>query len=87
MVVPHVIDPESEYTVLVTTPDFFELNVRIGYIISLSDRFDLHLFAGVQNIFNSFQDDFDTGAERDAGYVYGPARPRTYFGGLKLHFE
>ena len=35
-------------------------------------------------IFNNYQDDFDLGAERDAGYVYGPLRPRTYFAGLKF---
>ncbi|WP_262713540.1 TonB-dependent receptor [Pedobacter aquae] len=39
---------------------------------------------GVQNIFNSFQKDFDTGPTRDSGYVYGPARPRTFYLGLKF---
>lgn len=87
MLVPHVIDPETEYTALKTTPDFFELNIRVGYAVAISEKFDIHVFAGVQNAFNSFQNDFDTGAERDAGYVYGPSRPRTYFAGLKLHFE
>ena len=27
--------------------------------------------AGVQNMFNSFQNDFDFGADRDSGYIYG----------------
>jgi outer membrane receptor for ferrienterochelin and colicins len=44
----------------------------------------LQLNGGVQNIFDSYQDDFDQGAMRDAGYVYGPTFPRTFFAGLKL---
>ena len=32
--------------------------------------------AGVSNIFNSYQNDFDTGRLRDSGYVYGPSLPR-----------
>ena len=43
-------------------------------------EFDL----GMKNIFNSFQDDFDRGAYRDAGWVYGPLNPRTIYFGVKL---
>jgi outer membrane receptor for ferrienterochelin and colicins len=39
---------------------------------------------GVKNIFNSYQDDFDTGPTRDSNYIYGPGTPRTYFIGLKF---
>ena len=39
---------------------------------------------GVQNVTNAFQKDFDIGVNRDAGYVYGPSRPRTYFLGLTI---
>jgi outer membrane receptor for ferrienterochelin and colicins len=44
----------------------------------------LQLHGGVQNIFNAYQRDFDQGHDRDAGYIYGPNRPRTVFLGLKL---
>ena len=40
--------------------------------------------AGVTNIFNSFQDDFDIGPGRDSDYVYGPDAPRAIFFGLKF---
>jgi outer membrane receptor for ferrienterochelin and colicins len=36
------------------------------------------------NIFNSFQKDFDTGADRDSGYIYGPMMPRSIYLGVKL---
>lgn len=42
--------------------------------------------AGVHNIFNAYQSDFDRGAKRDSGYIYGPGMPRSYFAGVKLSF-
>ena len=42
------------------------------------------VFAGVKNIFDQYQKDFDKGKDRDADYIYGPQHPRTYFMGLKL---
>jgi outer membrane receptor for ferrienterochelin and colicins len=84
MDVPHVIDPETEQTVIKSTPVFFENNIKISYNIKMKDDYRLQLFCGVQNIFNSYQRDFDTGMFRDAGYVYGPNRPRTVFFGVKM---
>ncbi|MCD4706321.1 MAG: TonB-dependent receptor [Candidatus Sabulitectum sp.] len=42
--------------------------------------------AGIKNITNEFQEDLDQGAERDAGYVYGPASPRKITLGVELGF-
>jgi outer membrane receptor for ferrienterochelin and colicins len=44
----------------------------------------LELNIGVQNILNSYQRDLDSGPERDAAYIYGPALPRTLIVGAKL---
>jgi outer membrane receptor for ferrienterochelin and colicins len=63
---------------------FFELNAKIAYTFRFNNRTDIELNAGVQNIFNSYQDDFDKGENRDAGYVYGPSKPRTISAGVKL---
>jgi len=87
MSVPHVIDPETERTVIKNTPTFFENNVKVAYTLQGKDNFKVQFFSGVQNIFNSFQNDFDLGSTRDAGYVYGPIRPRTIFVGLKFGFN
>lgn len=38
---------------------------------------------GIKNILGAYQDDFDRGPDRDAGYVYGPRMPRTAFVGVK----
>ncbi len=68
----------------VETQNFFDLNIKIAYSFQLSNNSTLQLNAGVQNLFNSYQSDFDKGAYRDAGYIYGPGLPRTFFFGIKL---
>ena len=70
--------------VTVTTPDFWDMGFKAAYDFKLYSSFFLQLNAGVQNIFNSFQNDFDSGADRDSGYIYGPTLPRTFFLGIKL---
>lgn len=62
---------------------FFDLGLRTNYNIKLNGA-RLQIFGGVKNIFNSFQSDFDLGPDRDPGYVYGPAQPRTIYIGLRF---
>ena len=69
------------------TPDFFNANVKVAYDFNLSRELVLQLQAGVQNIFNAYQKDFDKGPDRDSGYIYGPSTPRSYFFGVKLNFR
>ncbi len=66
------------------TPRFLDANFKFSYDIPLADNVFLQLNAGVQNIFNSYQKDFDKGVTRDAGYIYGPSLPRSLFVGAKL---
>jgi outer membrane receptor for ferrienterochelin and colicins len=66
------------------TPEFFDLNIKIAYDFKINLSGSLQLNAGVKNIFNAYQKDFDQGEFRDAGYIYGPGLPRTYFAGLKI---
>lgn len=68
----------------VMTPWFFDMGAKIAYEIPLYRLYTLEINAGVKNIFNAYQRDFDSGVERDAGYIYGPSLPRTYFFGLNL---
>jgi len=44
----------------------------------------MEFYGGVKNILNSYQSDHDFGINRDAGYTYGPMRPRTIYLGIKL---
>lgn len=68
----------------VKTTEFFDLGCKVSYDFQLSAATKLQFNAGVQNVFNSFQKDFDSGINRDAGYIYGPSLPRSYFMGLKF---
>ena len=68
------------------TPSFFDLSCKIAYNFTLSGNITLQLNTGMKNIFNSFQKDFDKGEFRDAGYLYGPTLPRTFYFGLKTSF-
>ncbi len=70
--------------VTVRTPDFWDMGFKASYDFRFYRSFSLQLNAGVQNLFNSFQNDFDSGPDRDSGYMYGPTLPRTLFVGLEL---
>ena len=69
-----------------TTPDFFDMNLKLAYDIPLFRTVTLQVNGGVQNLFNAYQSDFDKGGNRDAGYVYGPGSPRSYFIGCKISY-
>ena len=84
MLVPHVLEPATAYTVVKQTAFFADLALFVEKQWALAPRMRLESSFGIQNIFNSFQRDLDTGAERDAGYVYGPMRPRTLTMSLRL---
>ena len=73
--------PEDEE---VETPVFFEWDLKLCYDIPLYKYYTLEINAGVKNILDHFQRDIDKGMDRDAGFVYGPAAPRTFFAGVNL---
>ena len=73
--------PEDEE---VETPVFFEWDFKLCYDIPLYKHYTLEVNAGVKNLLDHFQRDIDQGMDRDAGYVYGPATPRTFFAGINL---
>lgn len=74
--------PYNESVLRESNP-FFELGAKIRYNIKINGA-KLQLYTGMKNIFNSYQDDFDTGIDRDPAYVYGPTSPRTFYFGIKL---
>ena len=68
------------------TKAFFDLGVKLSYDFKIWKTIGLQVNAGVRNILNSYQNDFDRGAARDSGYIYGPSLPRSVFVGAKLSF-
>lgn len=86
MVVQHMTGSGTERDVAVRTPAFFDMNIRLAYDLKLYKELTMQLYGGVQNLFNAYQSDFDRGADRDSGYVYGPSMPRSWFVGAKFSF-
>ena len=73
MYVPHLMsEVNGTADVLVKSPDFFELGAKLSYDFKLTAAMTLQLNLGIQNLFDSYQNDFDKGATRDSGYIYGP---------------
>lgn len=70
----------------VNTPDFFDMNIKLAYDFHIYKDITLEVNAGVQNIFEAYQSDFDQGSNRDSAYIYGPATPRSYFAGIKISY-
>lgn len=83
MIVPRVVS-ESGLLDLIDTDPFFDVNVKASYDFALSNDFQLELSLGARNIFDSFQQDFDSGAERDSDFIYGPLAPRSVFVAIKI---
>lgn len=74
-------DPENGE--LRRTPNFYDMGAKLSYNIKLGAK-TLQLYGGVKNLFNSYQNDFDIGLQRDPSYIYGPTSPRTIFIGMRL---
>ena len=68
------------------TNPFFDLGLKLSYDFKIWKSIGLQVNAGIRNILNSYQRDFDRGANRDSGYIYGPSLPRSIFVGAKLSF-
>lgn len=77
--------PEQLVNEYKTTPSFHEFSWRSSYRFNLKNLdTSLEVFGGIKNIFNAYQNDFDTGKNRDSNYIYGPGMPRTFFVGLRI---
>lgn len=68
----------------VETPNFFDASLKFTYTFKVLNLVTLNASAGVSNIFNSYQRDFDKGVDRDSGYIYGPSLPRSVNIGLSI---
>lgn len=66
------------------SPEFLELDAALDYQVHLTADHEVDLRAGIQNILNSYQDNFDSGPKRSNSFIYGPYRPRTFFVGIKI---
>ena len=67
------------------SPSFAEVGFKSSYTFDVKKlNTKIELFAGVKNMFDAYQTNFDIGKERDSNFIYGPSTPRTTFIGLKF---
>ncbi len=66
--------------------DFFVVDLGISKTFALNDSIDLTLRAGIENLFDDYQEDYEAGIDRDPGYIYGPRYPRTFILGARIDF-
>lgn len=81
MYIPH---ETPDYNEIIRSEEFFDLGFKLAYTIPLTRAVNLEVNGGMKNVFDSYQKHLDVGAEKDAGFIYGPAMPRTFFFGLKF---
>ncbi len=62
---------------------FLDLGLKLKYTMKLNGA-SMQWYTGIKNIFNAYQSDFDTGIDRDPGYIYGPVNPRSIYLGIKI---
>lgn len=84
MLVQHLAGSGTDTDLAVRTKSFVDASVKLTYTFRVFNRMNLDLSAGVSNIFNSYQDDFDKGEYRDSGYIYGPTLPRSINLGISM---
>jgi len=83
MIVPRLVGGEDFFSLIDSDP-FFDANLKLSYEFELTNNFVMELSGGMRNLFNSYQDEFDVGPERDSDFIFGPAAPRSVFIGVKI---
>lgn len=86
MLAQHLKGSGTDVDVAVNTTSFWDMSCKISYEFNIMKICRLNLHAGVKNIFNAYQKDFDQGELRDSGYIYGPSLPRSLVVGMGLNF-
>jgi outer membrane receptor for ferrienterochelin and colicins len=76
--------PDPEAGELRRSQSFYDIGFKGAYDIKVTDNVKMELYAGVKNLFNSYQNDFDFGIDRDPSYIYGPLSPRMIYMGLRF---
>ncbi len=84
MTVQHMEGSGTDIDLAVRTESFFDASAKLVYCFNIFRQVDIDVTAGVSNIFNSYQRDFDSGPRRDSGYIYGPSLPRCLTAGISV---
>lgn len=84
MYVQHIAGSGTPIDVVKRTNSYFDANIKATYCLKVFKRIDVDIHAALTNVFNSYQNDFDRGPDRDSGYIYGPMMPRSLNFGISI---
>lgn len=65
MLTQHMAGSGTDTDVAVRTPSFWDIGCKVSYEFTIMGVCQLNVHAGVKNIFNAYQKDFDRGEMRD----------------------
>jgi len=68
------------------TDPFWIVNAKLYKHINITEDYRVSIFIGTHNLLDSYQKDLDKSVDRDSGYVYGPAKPRSFYAGFEFSF-
>ncbi len=77
---------ETSSEIVETSQTFYEIDGGLTYTLPTGGNFVTELSLGMKNILNAYQDDLQSGSERDPAYLYGPQLPRRLYLGLNFSF-
>lgn len=85
MLVPYfgIMLPDPDAGELRVSKSFHNAGIKVRYTFVLNGT-KMQIYGAWKNIFNDYQKDFDSGINRDPGYIYGPAYPQSIFFGIKF---
>ena len=87
MLVDRLDSKSLDFSLVEETPQFFVIDLGISKAFMLTDSIDLTIRVGINNLLDDYQENLESGYDRDRGYVYGPRHPRTYTIGARFDFE
>lgn len=87
--VPHEVlveGQEDPALILEKSASFTVMDLGLSYKYMLSQNLRGKISLGVKNVTNAFQDNLDSGPDRDPAFTYGPRVPRTIYFALVTAF-
>ena len=85
MLVQHMAGSGVAQDAAVSTPSFFDMNVRLSYDLRIYKEITLQLYGGAEPL-QCLPEGFRQGCRPRFGAIYGPSLPRSWFVGAKVSF-
>ena len=69
MTIPTVINSNGLVELIVSI-SYWNLIIKLSPHLDITENFHINLSTGVQNVFNEYQDNFESGPTRDSDFIH-----------------